>query len=149
MPVSPEFNKEIAARIREARIDHKLNQAQMAKALGVSRASVSQWEMGATKPSMTRLRAISQLVGKPIAWFLIADAAAAMAAANSPADDVTNAIRSLPPILREILLDHIDDLKRFEKSVPAWIWKTLPPAGPERDEFILEMKREIWKASQN
>jgi len=147
MPIAPEYNAQISLRLKEARLDNKLNQSEFAKKLGVSRASVSQWEAGSTKPSMSRLRHVSEITKRPLSWFLIEDTAAAMAASNSPADDIINTIRTLPPILREVLLDNIDELKAFERTVPSWIWKTLPPAGAERDAFIANLKREIWKST--
>jgi transcriptional regulator with XRE-family HTH domain len=145
MPIAPEYNAQIALRLKEARLDNKMNQSEFAKKLGVSRASVSQWEAGSTKPSMTRLRMVSELTQRPLSWFLIEDATAAMAASNNPADNIINTISALPPILREVLFDSIDDLRAYEKTMPAWIWKTLPPAGAERDAFVTQLKREIWK----
>jgi len=145
MPISPEYNAQISLRLKEARLDNKMNQTEFAKKLGVSRASISQWERGLTKPGMSRLRQVSELTRRPLSWFLIEDSAAAMAASNTPDDSIVNTISALPPILREVLLDSIDDLRAYEKTMPAWIWKTLPPAGAARDEFITKLKREIWK----
>ena len=145
MPIAPEYNAQISLRLKEARLDNKMNQSEFAKKLGVSRASVSQWEAGSTKPSMTRLRMVSEITKRPLSWFLIEDATAAMAASNNLDDTITNTISALPPILRQVLLENIDDLISFQKTVPAWIWQTLPPVGADRDAFVAQLKREIWK----
>ncbi|WP_414653333.1 helix-turn-helix domain-containing protein [Geminicoccus sp.] len=57
-------------RLHRARVLTKLSQAAVAERLGVSRAAVSQWETGATKPEMDRLRAISQLYAIPLEWLV-------------------------------------------------------------------------------
>jgi transcriptional regulator with XRE-family HTH domain len=70
-------------RLRTAREARGLNQTQAAEALGVERASVSQWEKepdetkngkkGSTQPKRGRIGAIAQLYGVDPMWLLTGD----------------------------------------------------------------------------
>lgn len=53
------------ARIREYRRLCKLSQEQLAAAVGVSKAAVSQWETGVTSPQETIRVVIAQTLGCP------------------------------------------------------------------------------------
>ncbi len=48
------------------RVNARMSQADMAKALSVSPATIFNWEKGKSEPSLTQLRKISELSGIPI-----------------------------------------------------------------------------------
>lgn len=52
--------------LQACRVNAKMNQAEFAKALEVSPATIYNWESGKTEPSISQLRAISRLSGVPI-----------------------------------------------------------------------------------
>ncbi len=53
-------------RLRQLREASGLSQAQLAKAAGVSRNAVSQWEAGTTQPSTRRLAAVARALNVPV-----------------------------------------------------------------------------------
>lgn len=55
--------KQIGARLREARIAKRLSQAAVAKALGFSQASLSEWEKGEHLPSMPKILELAEWLG--------------------------------------------------------------------------------------
>lgn len=57
------------ARIRENRLHCKLSQEQLAAAVGVSKAAVSQWETGLTSPQEASRVIIAQTLGCP--WHIL------------------------------------------------------------------------------
>ena len=56
-------------RLRRARLLAGLEQADVAAALGVARATVSTWETGRTEPSATSFMKFAQITGQPLDWF--------------------------------------------------------------------------------
>lgn len=54
-----------------ARANTKMNQKQFAKALGVSEATIKNWERGKTSPKSEHLRKISQLTGVPMDYIFL------------------------------------------------------------------------------
>ncbi|HDW2611623.1 TPA: helix-turn-helix domain-containing protein [Escherichia coli] len=60
----------ISERIRNRRIDIGLTQQQVAKAIGISRVSVTKWENGSTKPDGENLHLLSKLFSKSPEWIL-------------------------------------------------------------------------------
>jgi SOS-response transcriptional repressor LexA len=64
----------IAKRIKAARKDAGLTQEQLAKACGVSRPAVAQWEsmnvLARTAPRIEHARSIARVTGKDVGWFL-------------------------------------------------------------------------------
>ncbi|MFT8990429.1 MAG: helix-turn-helix domain-containing protein [Gluconobacter albidus] len=52
-----------ATRLKRLRTKTRLSQAKVARALGIAPASVAQWEIGRSKPSLDRLPAIASLYG--------------------------------------------------------------------------------------
>ena len=57
----------LAQRLRLARAEQSVEQ--IAAALGVSYATVRNWEAGRSTPSSDRLHKLALLVGKPMDWF--------------------------------------------------------------------------------
>lgn len=45
----------------------------LAKVLGVTQGSVSQWEKGLTYPDLRRVIRLAEVTERPLAWFLIDD----------------------------------------------------------------------------
>ncbi|HGJ5862607.1 MAG TPA: helix-turn-helix domain-containing protein [Arsenophonus nasoniae] len=60
----------IGNRIRDRRKELKLTQNQIAKALEVSRVSVTKWENGETKPDGENLYLLTKVLGCDIEWLL-------------------------------------------------------------------------------
>lgn len=56
-------------RLTEARESRGLTRAGLAKALGVSKSAVTQWEKGVTAPRGSHLARLAQVLGKPAGWF--------------------------------------------------------------------------------
>jgi len=55
--------KQIGARLKEARVAKRLSQAAVAKALGFSQASLSEWEKGEHLPSMPKILELAEWLG--------------------------------------------------------------------------------------
>lgn len=78
--------KEIGQRIRQARLDASarrgkvFSQVELAKALGVSSQTVSQWETGASKPELENFPIIAKALGVSAALLAFGEAAAVDAA---------------------------------------------------------------------
>lgn len=56
----------IAAKIRTLRIELGLSQAKVAKALGVDRSAIAQWENGLSEPRMGNVRKLAKYFGVPV-----------------------------------------------------------------------------------
>ena len=81
----------IGERIRAARTDAGLSQQDVARALGVGRSAVNQWESGLTKPSITKRAQLAVLLDMRITDLI----------PGMPVDEITEAIaqiiRAVPP----------------------------------------------------
>ena len=55
------------------RVNAQLTQKEWAKILGVSNATVVNWEKGNTEPSLSQLRTMSELSGVPIDFIFVPD----------------------------------------------------------------------------
>lgn len=60
----------IADRLKQLRAAHDLTQDQFAEICGASKSAVSQWESGATQPSLTSLIALQQRLRFSIDWLV-------------------------------------------------------------------------------
>ena len=60
----------ISNRLRELRQKHKLSMQEVATELGVTRASVSKWELGLTQPELGRLELLARLYGTSVGFIL-------------------------------------------------------------------------------
>lgn len=59
----------LAKRLRAARLLADLEQAEIAKLVGVARTTVSAWEQGRTEPSATYFVRWAQVTHQPLDWF--------------------------------------------------------------------------------
>lgn len=60
----------LAHRIRKARKDAKLTQAEVAKHFRINRVSVTQWELGDTMPATERIEELAKLLNVSADWLL-------------------------------------------------------------------------------
>ncbi len=58
--------KEFRISLAAARVNSNLNQKEFAEKMGVSLATITNWEKGKTEPDASQLRKISQLSGIPM-----------------------------------------------------------------------------------
>lgn len=59
----------LSNRLRYARAEAQMTQDEVAQALDVRLATVSDWETGKVKPNLDRLEQVAKLYGKPIVFF--------------------------------------------------------------------------------
>lgn len=64
--------KDIEISIAAARVNSKMTQKEFADKIGVSLATVTNWEKGKTEPDASQLRVISKLSGIPMDYIFIA-----------------------------------------------------------------------------
>lgn len=57
--------------IAACRVNAKLNQRKFAEKVGVSLATVANWELGKTEPDLSQLRTISELSGIPMDFIFV------------------------------------------------------------------------------
>lgn len=62
----------VGENIRKLRRDAGLSQAELARRIGFSRASVNQWEHGVSQPRMGTVRKLAEVFGVPIST-IVAD----------------------------------------------------------------------------
>lgn len=65
--------QDIKITLAAARVNSGLNQSEFAREMGVSLATVTNWEKGRTEPDATQLRRISQLSGIPMDYIFVKD----------------------------------------------------------------------------
>lgn len=59
--------------LEAVRVNAKMKQKEWAKKLGVSQATVINWEKGNTEPSLSQLRYMSELSGIPMDYIYVPD----------------------------------------------------------------------------
>ena len=57
--------------LEAARVNAKLTQKELAEILGVSTATIVNWEKGNSEPNLTQLRKISELSGIPLDFIFL------------------------------------------------------------------------------
>ncbi|MCL6446679.1 MAG: helix-turn-helix domain-containing protein [Armatimonadetes bacterium] len=62
--------KEIGRKIQKAREEAGLNQEELAARIGLSQATLSNYELGKRRLYLAQLEAISRELGKPLQYFL-------------------------------------------------------------------------------
>ena len=60
----------VAKKIKKSRLEIALSQGELAEAIGISDRTVSAYEIGRITPPIAVLKKISNLVGKPISYFV-------------------------------------------------------------------------------
>lgn len=63
--------QDIKITLAAARVNSGLNQSEFAREMGVSLATITNWEKGRTEPDATQLRKISQLSGIPMDYIFV------------------------------------------------------------------------------
>lgn len=63
--------KTLIARLKQARIDRKLNQVQVAKSLGTSQSHISKVESGQRRLDVIQLEEFAKLYGKTLSYFVV------------------------------------------------------------------------------
>lgn len=59
--------------LEAVRVDAKMTQKEWAEMLGVSNATVVNWEKGKTEPSLSQLKTMSKLSGIPMDFIFVPD----------------------------------------------------------------------------
>lgn len=59
--------------LEAVRVNAKMTQKQWEKALGVSNATIVNWEKGNTEPSISQLREMSKISGVPMDFIFVPD----------------------------------------------------------------------------
>lgn len=62
---------DIRISIKAARVNSEMNQIEFAREIGVSLATVTNWERGKTEPDASQLRKISEISGIPMDFIFI------------------------------------------------------------------------------
>jgi len=106
--------EEIGRKLQRAREEAGLSQEDLAKKLGCTQASLSNYELGKRRLYLADLQRIGQLLGKPVTYFL--EDSEDKQAADSNYDrllkeplvkDIVEALRDLKPAQRKSVLDYI------------------------------------------
>ncbi len=79
-----EDDKAVGARIRLAREEANLDQAQLAQKVGVNFKTVSKWENGLQTTRKRYLEKISHATGKPMAWLMVGERSTENTAVEPP-----------------------------------------------------------------
>ena len=78
LAVPSEIAQQVGARVRSARLESGLSQADVARALELSQAAVSQLEAGRRSPRIDELAVLSALLARDLDYFLSAIAASSL-----------------------------------------------------------------------
>jgi repressor LexA len=73
MKMNKKISSPIGRRIKQAREEAGLIQAELGKKYGCSAVNISQWENGKRNINTGNLKKIADILGKPTAWFLAED----------------------------------------------------------------------------
>jgi len=135
---------DLAARLREARLAAQagagLGQAELASCIGVSQATISDYERGQRRPSLSRLLSIARELDVAPSWLLEGHASAAGTAGRStilscPLGELLN-VTSLPYLGAAVLANAAEATGRtFRGSSLAA--EEQAPYGPPRDAEAL------------
>ena len=69
MTVINDTGLSLAKRLRTARLLAELEQADVARALGVGRSTISNWETGVSEPPASAFVGWARVTGQPLEWF--------------------------------------------------------------------------------
>lgn len=126
----------LSERIRSRRKDLKMTQGDVAKKIGISRVSYTQWELGETNPNGENLLKVSQVLSCTPDWIV--------SGKGTPRDihdnvDAAPRLKGLVPLINEVQAGAWTDIKTgFDESeVQDWI-TTLQANG--RYAFALRVR---------
>ena len=128
---------EMKDRIRRARKAAGLTQMQVAKALGIDRVSVTQWEGGQTKPDIDRLPAVADILKTTVPWLLSGNGD------SPPLAGADTRLVSAPPARLELIR------KAFAPGLPQALgltaaeWRELAEQPAISDHGVVFRIREI------
>ena len=103
----------IGSRIKQAREAARLTQQEVAVKLEVNRASVAQWEIGASKPAQDRLSPLAEFLGVSVQWLAFGEEKATSRNGYTPGvtEDVEAKRRDIVRQIRDLALE-LDDTYR-------------------------------------
>lgn len=92
---------ELHDRLHELRKKNGYTQAELAEKLGVSRQSISNWELGTIAPSTSRLKKISELYSVPLETLLRDDVSGEQKKDDENATNIESASSESGPVANE------------------------------------------------
>lgn len=92
---------ELHDRLHELRKKNGYTQAELAEKLGVSRQSISNWELGTIVPSTSRLKKISELYSVPLETLLRDDVSGEQKKDDENATNIESASSESGPVANE------------------------------------------------
>ncbi|MFN7341295.1 MAG: helix-turn-helix domain-containing protein [Opitutia bacterium] len=63
------FDVHVAGRVRQARTSRGWSRAKLAEEIGLSEQQITKWELPSNRMYVSRLYAVAQALGYPLAWF--------------------------------------------------------------------------------
>jgi transcriptional regulator with XRE-family HTH domain len=63
------FDVHVAGRVRQARTSRGWSRARLAEEIGLSEQQITKWELPSNRMYVSRLYAVAQALGYPLAWF--------------------------------------------------------------------------------
>ena len=105
--------EEIGRKLQKAREEAGLSQEDLAKKMGCTQASLSNYELGKRRLYLSDLQRIGQLLGKPVTYFLEDSEDQSVNLNNDLflkeplVKDIVKALRDLKPAQRKSVLDYI------------------------------------------
>jgi Zn-dependent peptidase ImmA (M78 family)/transcriptional regulator with XRE-family HTH domain len=129
VPVPSEVAKEIGARVRSARVESGLSQADVARALDLSQAAISLLEAGRRSPRVDELALLSSLLARDIDYFLTPMRAGGDAVGMT----FRASTAALPlPELQRAVMRFIDEIERQPQPEPETTVRASTPTGAAR-----------------
>lgn len=119
-------NTSQGARLREARLRHRLTLAQVAEQIGVKPQAVQQWETGKTTPNRDNLLAIASLYGTSPEWLALGLTVSSNTISQIGLEPVRAETVSRGRVVA--VLPSIDDLIGFDHE--TWQGPTVRTRGP-------------------
>jgi transcriptional regulator with XRE-family HTH domain len=129
-------------RLRLAREQAKLSQREMAKLLGLAQATVSDIERGRVQITVAQLADFAERLGKPLSYFLPADASGG----DAVEAEVLDALRTLPAEWRTWVLNDVRRYAKLHDVVQPYIRAGVPEEF--YDILIVEENQilEVWES---
>lgn len=110
---------EIGERIRDLRKKHRMTQAEVARKIGVSSPTITQWENNQTSPKGDNLLRVSQVLGCTPDWLVTG---------KGHPDDIHDNVEAAPrlkglvPVINEVQAGHWTEIKTgFDEEASEWI----------------------------